>query len=112
MGSCFQPQPKTAAVVLQTLDRHLLEVLHETALERATIVDEILEARGYAKIRIGDIPFAAIALEREPARRVIEAGGETVRLQLHAPRHLRGPSLHGLAENPVWNVAGRQVCSN
>src|SRR5271166_1109821 len=112
MGSCFQPQSKTAAVVLQTLDRRLLEVRHEAALERATIIDEILEARGYAKIRIGDIPFAAIALEREAARRVIEAGGETIRLQQHAPRHLRGPSFHGLAENSVWNVAGRQVRGN
>ena len=112
MGSCFKPQPIAATVVLKTFDHHLLEVRHKPALERTTIIDEILETRGYAKIGIGNIPLTAIALECERASRIIEGRGKTVRLQQHAPRHLRGPSFHGLAEDPVWNIAGCQMCGN
>ena len=112
MGSCFKPQLIAATVVLQTSDHHLLEVWHEAALERTTIIDEILETRGYPEIRIRDISLTAIVRERESTPRVVEAGGKTLRLQQHAPRHLRGPSFHGLAEDPVWNIVGSQMCGN
>src|ERR1700722_11457763 len=112
MGSCFKPQLIATTVVLETFDRHLLEVWDETALELTPIIDEILETRGDPEIRIRDISLTAIVRERESTPRVVEAGGKTLRLQQHALRHLRGPSLHGLAEDPVRNIVGNQMCGN
>src|SRR5713101_9254245 len=87
----------------------VLEFGYKSLLELQSVLDEGLQRDWKPDIGVGNVPFLTIVAEREGRIRIIEGRGKAFRLQPHAFRHLRQPSVHRVAEDPEVNTSGPEV---
>src|SRR5579862_6131355 len=83
--------------VLQTIyadNKLVLEFRHHSVAECQAIRCEGVETNRNSGIAVFDPTFSAELPESERALGVIDVGGKTVRLEHHAFRHVRKPTVH------------------
>ena len=95
-------------------DDHLVfQFGHHAILERRTVGAESIETHRNASVGILDPLLRAIIVRSvKRAVRIEDAGGEAVRLEAHALRHVLLPAIHQAAKNTKGYAAASEVRSD
>src|SRR5579863_7739199 len=85
---------------------------HHAIPEGKPVRAERLKIHRYAGVRILNSPLGTKLPQSESFLRIVNVGGETIRLEHHALRHMVQPAVHRTAKNTEWNAPPPEMRGN
>ena len=107
-----ESQTKPARHTIQAGDQLVFQLGHLPFLKRQTVGTECVEAYGDASVGIFNAPLRAEMAQRKVAIRIVDVGGEAVRLEAHLLGHVPSPAVHQAAKNTEGDAATSEVRSD
>ena len=97
---------------LQAGDHSVFEFRNFAFFEGLPVGRESIESNRNTGVRVFDFSLGAEMPESEVAVRIVDTRGESIRLEMHAFRHVRLPAIHEAAEDAEWNAQTTEVGSD
>ena len=104
--AAIEHETETAIERLNALHDAAVDIGRNVFLEPDAVVDKILDRQKLGHFHAG---FAVIFVEREPAARLADMGGNPRRAQQHAFGHVIAPERQRLTEHADRHVGGAQM---
>ena len=106
-----KPQDKSFRCTIERYNEIVFQLGDHSLLEGKAISAEGLKSHRKTQVGIFNPALATKLFKSEVSIRIVNVRGKAVRLEHHAFRHVRQPTVHGTPENTEWDTAMTEMRS-
>src|SRR5207302_10543662 len=107
----IKPENESVRCTIERYDEIVFQFRGHSLLEGKPISAERLKPHRKAQVGIFNPALGTKLFKSEVSIRIVDVRGKAIRLEHHAFRHVRQPTIHRTPENTEWDTTMTEMCS-